>query len=172
MGKMITLLLVILLALASVPGYLFLAGKITAGEKLIADGQRQLEKGRLALAQGKVKLEAGKLELSEGKKEYEQAEDNFFLVLADKLLQGGKGFEKAREQIAEGDDQVAKGEGEVKVGEKQVVAGEQELRLGLQQMRLAKGALLACALGAVFFTSLAIVLGFRWRRSLARIFKH
>jgi len=172
MRKLIALLLVILLALASVAGYVFLAGQIAAGEKQIAAGQRQLEKGRLALEEGKVKLEAGKQELSAGKKEYEQAEDNFFLVLADKLLQGGKGFEKAREQIAEGDDQVAQGEGEVKVGEKQIVAGEQELRLGMEQMRLAKGALLACALGAVFFTSLAIVLGFRWRRSLARMFMH
>ena len=172
MAKIIALLLIILLALASVAGYFFLAEQITAGEKQIAAGQRQLEKGRLALEEGKVKLEAGKQELSAGKKEYEQAEDNFFLVLADKLLQGGKGFEKAREQIAEGDDQVAQGEGEVKVGEKQIVAGEQELRLGLEQMRLAKGALLACALGAVFFTSLAIVLGFRWRRSLARMFMH
>lgn len=172
MAKLIALLLIILLALVSVAGYFFLAEQITAGEKQIAAGQRQLEKGRLRLEEGKVKLESGKQELSAGKKEYEQAEDNFFLVLADKLLQGGKGFEKAREQIAEGDDQVAKGEGEVKVGEKQIVAGEQELRLGLEQMRLAKGALLACALGAVFFTSLAIVLGFRWRRSLARIFKH
>jgi hypothetical protein len=46
-------------------------------------------------------LEAGKRELSAGKKEYEQAKDNQFLVLADKLLKGGTGFEEAREQIAE-----------------------------------------------------------------------
>jgi len=38
--------------------------------------------------------------------------------------------------------------------------------------QLAKGARVACALGAAFFASLSIVLGFRWRRSLARILRH
>jgi hypothetical protein len=46
MGKVLALLLVILLALASVAGYLLLTAKITAGERQIADGQRQLEKGQ------------------------------------------------------------------------------------------------------------------------------
>ena len=115
-------------------------------------------------------MEAGKRELSEGKKEYEQAKDNLFLVLADKLLKGGKGFEGARKEIAEGDKQVAKGEGEVNAGERRLDAGELELRRGREQLRLAKGARVACALGAAFFASLSIVLGFCWRRSLARIF--
>jgi len=115
-------------------------------------------------------LEAGKRELSEGKKEYEQAKDNLFLVLADKLLKGGKGFEDARKEIAEGDKQVAKGEGEVNAGERRLDAGELELRRGREQLRLAKGARVACALGAAFFASLSVVLGFCWRRSLARIF--
>ena len=114
MGKVLALLLIILLALASVAGYLFLTEKITAGERQIADGQRQLEQGQSALEEGKAKLEAGKAkleagkakleagkrELAEGKKEYEHAKDNPFVVLADKLLQGGKGFKEAREQIA------------------------------------------------------------------------
>jgi hypothetical protein len=106
------------------------------------------------------------------KKEYEQAEDNLFLVLADKLLKGGKGFKEARKQIAEGDEQVAKGEGKVNVGERQLDAGELELSRGREQLRLAKAARVACALGAAFFASLSIVLGFCWRRSLARIFMH
>jgi hypothetical protein len=80
MGKVLALLLIILLALASVAGYLFLTEKITAGERQIADGQRQLEKGQFAIEEGKTKLEAGKRELSEGKKEYEQAKDNPFFV--------------------------------------------------------------------------------------------
>ena len=46
MGKVLALLLIILLALASGAGYLFLTEKITAGERQIADGQRQLEQGR------------------------------------------------------------------------------------------------------------------------------
>ena len=96
MGKVLALLLIILLALASVAGYLFLTEQITAGEMQIADGQKQLEKAQPALEEGKAKLEAGKRELSESKKEYEQAKDNPFLVLADKLLKGGKGFKDAR----------------------------------------------------------------------------
>src|SRR4029453_16450544 len=120
MGKVRALLLIILLALASVAGYLLLTEQITAGERQIAAGQRQLETGQVALEEGKAKLEAGKRELSAGKKEYEQAKDNQFLVFADKLLQGGTGFEEAREQIAAGDKQVAKGEGKVNVGEKRL----------------------------------------------------
>jgi hypothetical protein len=117
--------------------------------------------------------------LAEGKKEYKQAKDNPFLVLADKLLQGGKGFKEAREQIAQGDKQVAqgdkqvtKGEGQVTDGERRLDAGELELRRGREQLRLAKGARVACAVGAAFFASLSLVLGFWWRRSLARLFMH
>jgi len=172
MGKVLALLFVILLALTSVAGYLFLTAKITAGERQIADGQRQLEEGQPVLEDGKAKLEAGKRELSEGKKEYKQAEDNLFLVIMDKVLKGGKGFEEARKRIAEGDKQVAKGEGMVNDGERRLEAGKLELRRGKEQLRLAKGARVACALGAAFFASLSIVLGFCWRRSLARIFMH
>ena len=172
MGKVLALLLIILLALASVVGYLFLTEKITAGERQIADGQRQLETGQGALEEGKAKLEAGKRELSAGKKEYEQAKDNPLLVLADKLLKGGMGFKEARERIAEGDKQVAEGEGEVNVGDRRLEAGELEVRRGREQLRLAKGARVACALGAAVFAALAMVLGFRWRRALARLFLH
>ena len=172
MGKVRALLLIILLALASVAGYLLLTEQITAGERQIAAGQRQLETGQGALEEGKAKLEAGKRELSAGKKEYEQAKDNQFLVLADKLLKGGTGFKEARERIAEGDKQVAEGEGEVNVGDRRLEVGELEVRRGREQLRLAKGARVACALGAAVFASLAIVLGFWWRRALARLFLH
>jgi len=131
-----------------------------------------LKKGQPALEEGKAKLEARMREISESKKEYEQAKDNPFLVLADKLLKGGKGFKEARERIVEGDKQVAKGEGEVNVGERRLDAAELELRRGKEQLILTKGARVACALGAVFFASLSIVLAFCWRRSLARIFVH
>jgi len=56
MGKVLALVIIILLALASVAGYLFLTEKITAGERQIADGQRQLEKGQSMLEEGKAKL--------------------------------------------------------------------------------------------------------------------
>ncbi len=170
MGKVLALLLIIVLALASVAGYLFLTEQITAVERQIADGQRQFEKGQPALEEGKVKLEAGKREMSESKKDYKQAKDNQFLVLVDKLLKGGKGFKEAKERIVEGDKQIAKGEGEVNLGERQIDAGELELRRGRELLMLAKGARVACGLGAAFFASLSIVLGFCWRRSLARIF--
>ena len=172
MGKVLALLLIIVLALASVAGYLFLTEQITAGEMQIADGQRQLEKGQPVLEEGKAKLEAGKREMSESKKEYKQAKDNQFWVLADKLLKGGKGFKDARERIVEGDKQVAKGEVEVNLGQRQLDAAELELRRGKELLMLAKDARIACALGAAFFSSLSIVLGFCWRRSLARIFMH
>lgn len=172
MGKVFALLLIILPALASVAGYLCLTEKITAGEREIADGQRQLEKGQAMLKEGEAKLEAGKRELSGGKEDYERTKDNLFLVLADELLKGGKGFEDARKQIAEGDNQVAKGKGMVNAGERRLHAGELELRRGREQLRLAKGARVGCALTAALLASLSIVLGFRWRRSLTRISVH
>ena len=86
MGKVLTLLIMILLAIASLAGYLFLAKIISDGEIRIAEGQRQLEKGQSAMEEGKVELLAGKRDLSEGKEEYTQAEDNLFLKWADKLL--------------------------------------------------------------------------------------
>jgi len=172
MGKVLALLLIIILALVSVACYLFLTEKIIVGERQIADGQRQLDKEQSELKEGKAKLEAGKRESSEGKKDYEQAKDNLFLVLADKLLKGGKGFKEDRAQIAEGNKQIAKGEDKVNVGERRLDAGKLELRRGREQLRLAKGARVACAIGAAFFASVSIVLGFRWRQSLARIFMH
>jgi len=167
MGKGLTLLVVILLALASGGGYLWLTAQIMAGERRIAEGQRAHAKGQGALAEGKAKLGAGKRELSEGKEEYEHAKDNLFVVLADKLLKGGKGFEEARKRITEGEKRVTKGGGEINAGEGRLDTGALELRRGRDQVRLAKGARVACALGAAFFASLSLVLGFRWRRSLA-----
>lgn len=43
MGRILTLLILILLAVASVAGYLFLAKIISAGEIQIAEGQRRLD---------------------------------------------------------------------------------------------------------------------------------
>jgi len=170
--KVVALLLIILFAIASVAGYLVLTKKIIAGEKQIAEGQKQLEEGQIKLDEGKARLEAGKQELSQGKKEYAQSKRNPFLVVADKLLKGGKGFKEARGQIAEGDTQVAKGQSNVDAGERRLDAGELRLRQGMERLRLARGARVACALGAVVFISLSIVLGFRWRRALARIVTH
>lgn len=172
MAKMLTLLFTILLAVASVAGYVFLDGKITAGKALIADGQVQLDKGQVKLEEGKDKLEAGKQELSSGKVEYAQAEDNVFLVLGDFLFKGGKGFREAREQIAAGDRQVAQGENKIEAGEKRLDAGELQLKQGVEQLGFAKGLRAVCTIGAFVFTVLALVLGLWWRRSLAKTLKH
>ena len=172
MGRVIALLFVILFAIASVAGYLFLTEKIIVGERQIADGQRKIEKGQPALEKGKATLEIGKRESLEGKKEYAQAKNNIFWVIADKLLIGMKGFKEARERIDEGDRQIAKGEDRIKVGKRRLDAAETELRQGREQLQLAKMALVACAVGAAFFASLSVALGFRWRRSLARIVRH
>jgi hypothetical protein len=91
-------------------------------------------------------------------------------VLADKLLKGGKGFKEAREQVAQGDKQVAKGEDKVSIGERDLDAGKLELREGREQLKLARGIRVACAFGGAIFASLLIVLGFRWKRFLTRIF--
>jgi hypothetical protein len=171
MRKVLALSLTILLALASVVGYLSLHAKIIAGEKLIADGQAQFDREQINLDEGKVKLEAGKHKAADGKRRYEKARGNRFLVLADKLFKGGKGFRDAREQIADGDKRVAKGEDKVSAGQGRLDVGEAKLLQGRKLLRQAKSARVACALGAAFFGSLSIVLGIRWRRSLARTLK-
>ena len=93
MGKVLALLLIILLALVTGAGYLFLNEQITAGESQIADGQRQLEKGQPALEEGKAKLEAGKREISESKKEYKQAKDNEFVGVSGQAAERRKGLQ-------------------------------------------------------------------------------
>jgi chromosome segregation ATPase len=172
MGKVLALVVFIVLTFASAAGYLVLTQKITAGERKIDVGEKKLEKGQAELKTGKARLKAGKQELSEGKKKYEKAEDNWFLVMADKLFKGGKGFKEAEKKIAEGDKQVAEGEVKVNAGERQVGAGEMEMSQGREQLKMAEGARVACAIAAVFFAVLSIVLGFWWRRSLGRVFKH
>ena len=166
------LLLMLLLAHASAAGYLFLTGKILLAEKLIAAGQRQFDRERGNLEQGKIALEAGKQRSADGKKRYEKARGNAFLVLADKLFKGGKGFRGAKEQIAEGDKRVIEGENRVSAGQERLDAGEVKLLRARELVRRAKGARVVCALGAALFGSLSIVLGIRCKRSLARILKH
>lgn len=172
MIKIIALLLSVLLTVASVGGYLYLDEKIIAGDKQIADGQGEVDKGQPALEKGKAKLEAGKQELSEGKMEYEKAHENVFIVFMDNLFNSGKGFEEGRNQIAEGDKQVAKGEARIIAGEKRLAAGELQLHEGREKLKLARSARAACALGALIFGVLSILLAIIWKKSLVRIFKH
>ena len=55
---------------------------------------------------------------------------------------------------------------------KKIDAGELELIKGKEQLMLVRVERSVCAIGAAFFSLLSIVLGFFWRRSLARILMH
>ena len=147
-------------------------------------GQRQLEQGQSALEAGKAKLEAGKAKLEAGKRvgrgsrRYEQAKDNPFLVLADKCCKAERASRRGASRSPKETSRLPKETSRLprrgpgyRWG-RRLDAGELELRRGREQLRLAKGARVACAVGAAFFASLSIVLGFCWRRSLAWIFMH
>ena len=168
MIKTIVISFVILLALASSAGYLYLNGRIIAGEKLIADGRIRIAEETANLVDGKARLEAGKLKMAAGAKRYEEAHNNMFLRLADKVLKGGKGFRDARGRMADGDERVARGEEKVSVGEDRLEAGTLKLQEGIKLVGQAKSARVACAIGAAFCIALAAVLAYFWRWSLAR----
>jgi len=168
MIKVFALMFSVLLAAASVGGYMFLDAKIIAGEERISDGQKEVDKGQPALDKGKAKLEAGKIELAEGKAKYEKAHDNLFMVVIDKLFNRGQGFEDGRKQIAEGDKQIAQGEAKISAGEKRLAAGELELYWERSSCRWPRACAMPSRWGAIIFGILSIVLAILWRRSLAR----
>lgn len=171
MVKLFVLLLTVLLAVVSAGGYFFLDEKITAGKGQLADGQKEVGQGQPALEKGKAKLEAGRLELAEGKEKYEKAHGNVVLVFMDNLFNRGRGFENSRKQIDEGDRQVAQGEARIIAGEKRLATGEMDQQRGREQLKLARTVRVACALGAIVFGALSIVLAILWRQSLVRIFR-
>ena len=171
MNKVFALLFPVLLTVASVGGYLYLDAKINTGEDKISEGQEKVDKGQPALDKGKARLEAGKIELAEGKAKYEKAHDNLFMVFMDKVFNRGKGFEEGRSKIAAGDKQVAEGEAKISAGEKKLAAGELELSQGKEKLEMAKSVRIACALSAIFFGVLSLVLAIHWRKALTKVFK-
>jgi len=172
MGRLLVLLLLILLALVSAAGYIFIDQSIIAGNIKIAEGIRELELGHPELEKGRVRMEAGRQELMEGQERYDQARKNYFLVLADKLLKGGEGFRDARKRIEEGLERISMGEVEFKAGKKRIYEGEKELLRGRELMKQAEKMRTAFGIAAAFFFILAVLSGFRWRRHLLRLFKH
>lgn len=172
MVKLLLLLFMVFLTLLSLGGCLFLSQKITDGQKKIANGKKKISQGEIAFEAGKAELKAGKLESSEGKKEYEKAEDNLFLVFADKVFNSGRGYKAGRARIAAGDKEIALGVEDVNEGEKRLNAGKRELLEGIEQVELAKGARIACGLGVVFFALVTLALGICWRRELGRLISH
>jgi len=160
MGKVVILLFIILLALASMAGYLFLTLKTTSGENLLAAGQKQVNQGQQLLTVDKTKLSAGERQLSGGKRTYHEVKDIpiFGWVIA----------QVGRQAIVQGKKQIAEGKSEIKAGEGRLSAADLELSLGSKRLRLTDILRIASALGATIFITLSIVLGFYWRRSLAR----
>lgn len=164
MGKALTLLFTILLALASVGGYLVLSEKIADGERRIALGERRLEEGRVELEEGRAELKAGKRAMAEAKEAVETIEDIPFVTEVDELL-GGHGAAEIDQRIAEGDEQIASGEDRMAAGRQRIAAGERELRRGKERLQTAERIRIAFALGAAVFALLSIALGVRWWRS-------
>jgi len=167
MGKVVALMIMLLLALASVVACFLLTGIINAGEEQMDDGQRRLAHGQDRIKESEVKLATGRRKLSEGKREYEQANENPLLIIVDNLLNRGRSFKDARQRIAKGNTLIAKGEEAVAAGEERLAAGELELCRGRERLLLARRLRAACAFGAACLVSLSIALGYRWRRSRA-----
>lgn len=170
MVKLLVIIFMILLIFLSLGGYLFLSEKIIEGQKQIVKGQLLINEGQVTFDAGKVELEEGRQESLDGKREYEEAEDNLFMVFADKLFNGGRGYKAGRRRIAEGDKQIALGVDNINDGERRLNAGKRELLKGIEQVELAKGARIACMLGGVFFSLVTLMLAVCWRRSLIRVF--
>lgn len=167
MVKIVTLLLTVLVALASAGGYVVIGERIADGERRIAEGERQLEEGRAALEKGQAELDAGEREVAAARRTVEVVEDIPFVKLLDGLL-GGRGGAEADRRTAAGDEQVASGEGRIASGRGRIAAGEVELRRGEERLQTARRARVGLALGAVVFGLVSLVLGVRWRRSLGR----
>jgi len=169
MGRLLVLLILILLALVSAAGYIFVDQSIIAGKIKIAEGIQELKIGYPELEEGRLRMEAGKKELIEGQDEYDQARKNLFLVLADRLLKGGKGFRDARKRLQDGSDRIKEGKEEYRDGKKRINEGEIELLRGRELLKQAENMRGAFAFAAAFFFILTVLLGFRWRRSLSRL---
>lgn len=170
MGKLITVLFMVLLMLAAATGFFLLSGAIRSGEEQMTAGQGRLDRGQVTLDEGRVDLAEGKQKLAEGKAKYEDAQDKFVLVWLDKLLNAGKGFKDAEDRVDEGNRKVAKGEDKVAAGQERMDLGESKLSRGRERLLLARRIRMGCAVAAICLGALSIVFGFRWRRSLAGIF--
>jgi hypothetical protein len=171
MFKLTTLLLTILLAVASAGGYLFLSEGIRDGRVLLTEGQHNIDTEGPSLVSGKADLAQGKKLLADGKIEYARAHENFLLVWSDKLFNGGKGFADGREKIAAGEVKVVEGQKLVDAGQLRLDRGNLMMSRGRERLKQGLDARDACAIGVVLFTALSIVLGVLWRRSIMQALK-
>ncbi len=171
MSKLFTLLFIIILAFASTGGYVYLNQQITSGEKKIAEGEKQLANGQRMLREGKAKLANGKQRLARARGTYRQVNSFLpFLNVVSKLPVSNIVMQEANKQISEGAALIARGEVAVRNGEQRLAAGKLELLRAKERLHSANEVRIACGVGAIFFIALALLLGFYWRQSLARIF--
>ncbi|MGA7965410.1 MAG: hypothetical protein WCB49_05925 [Gammaproteobacteria bacterium] len=171
MGKVITLGILLVVALLSGSGFIYINSMINSGELDMIAGKKALAAGKVDMKAGKARLSAGKTQLSEGKAAYAKARKNWLLVFADKAFNKGQGFKDAQRQIAEGEQQVAAGQSKVDAGQARLDQGRQDLIQGRNLLTLAKGIRIALGGVAIVLLALAAVLTFFWRHSLMRTFE-
>lgn len=157
-----------LLAVIAVAGVVYLSVRIHGGAQALAEGRRTLTENEPALAEGRSELADGRQELSEGRHAYAEAEQRWYLVWADRLFRGGRGFREAAEQIAEGERKIVSGEARLDAGQDRLDAGRLRLRAGGEQMDQARLLRWALAAAAVFFGAASLALGFRRTRAKAQ----
>lgn len=171
MAKALTLLLTILLATASLGGYVYLDAKINEGQKKISAGEKQIAEGEQQLRAGQNRLAAGKKKLSAGKNQYNTMKMIPFSQLQHVIPEGKPVFDLAqqrldagRQEIAAGEKQVAAGAEKIQAGKARLQAGKDALKKGKMQLAFAKQIRLACGISAGFFGGLTFVLAVFWRR--------
>ncbi|OGT49171.1 MAG: hypothetical protein A3E82_09500 [Gammaproteobacteria bacterium RIFCSPHIGHO2_12_FULL_38_11] len=169
MGKMITLLFVLCLAIASLSGYVYLNNKINTGQALLDAGQKKYDEGQAMLKAGRAKLAAGKHKLSRAKKGFGGLKLITTVVLPVTALPvGGAVFHEGDKKLAEGSKLVASGEKKVREGQAQLAAGKIKLEQGRGKLAMAKQIRLGCAYATGFFSLLLILLLFCWRKLLCK----
>jgi len=169
--RILVLLILSILAVASLSAFLVLNKQIITGSLKIASGKIQIAAGEKKLALGKARLTRGEQELRSGKSFGEMsttpalaAAAVFPAILAVTVA----GNAAVNNKLAQGDKEVAEGRKKVRAGEQQLASGKLELERGVRHLNRAKWIRNACGVGAIFFAGLALVLCFYWRYGFFR----
>jgi len=172
MGKILALSMLLLLALGSAAGYLYLTQQIDNGSPKMIAGEKQIEEGEKMLSNGKANLSRGSRQLSQAKQGRNQIKKISYGLMAAVPVTGlltMVGDKVVSGKISEGDRMVAAGKKKVAAGEEQLASGKLELSRGKSRLSMAMKLRTACVLGAVMFTIIFIMLSFYWRHSLVTI---
>lgn len=168
MGRMQALIFAILLAIASIAGYLFLTEKIIAGRLKIAAGQKQIADGEQMLTNGKARLQSGKQRLSNAKNTYNGINSVPLMGIVSRLPVSGNILGIAKSKIDNGNKMVAAGSDKIRAGEKQLAEGKQDLQNGMSRLNRTNIIRMIFVAGAIVFTVLALVIGFGWKGPWAK----